>query len=1210
MKILTYKILPILVSLLLFIVPFFWLKPGEMDLGGDSSRLYFYDPLSYFKNYSFFGVSPSGFGAENIGYFTVPFILLLFVLKLVLPPPTILISAFHGMSLSVGFLACYLIVKELIENKDFKKEIIELAGLLAGLFYVLSLSSIQGWDKVLIIHNQFFLNPLIFFLFLRYFKTTNIAYLISILLVTFIFSPNFSFAAAPPILAFYPLAIIFLLFYTAIVFKKPIIWKHLIISFVAFLFLQAFHIIPQVVSTFSPGSVIYKTVFSNEGKFDRGLSYFSAIAPSIKVSFNLMSLPQMTKLGVESLAYIIFPAIILFGYLRNKSKTLLLAGIFFLIALFFSSANITSVGLNLYKLLFNIPGFSMFRNFYGQWGYVLLFFYTILLGQSLAIVFSRLKKKYLYSLAVFITLLLVIPAWTFINGTLVNKVLWKSKDVKIAMKIDPKYEEMLSFIRSLPSGKILTLPLTDPGYQIVRGVDGGAYQGPSTIAYLTGKQDFAGFDELGKFNGLILDLARDGQFLKLRDILGFLNIKYIFYNADPRIYDKSFPAFPYGHVRQFLPEDQKSYQKFIKQLSLKQLKAIDNKYFIYELDNSSFHPLFFATNSINYFAKPITDWEIPLSIEKEKNKISVFFEGQYIPAFSKNSFTLPKLESIFLKIIKNPEPLRKFHYVFSSRPPGLFWYPLVVFKEKLELHRYGDYATDYLMDRRLFLAAKRVSDLEFWGNQIPVLGNVGNIEDLQRVFIKPSLFGKGPRIWDIRAWRRVNSWEAALSRYARYFEENIATVEIADLAEPWKLEQKFLMNEYLLRDQARLSNIINNLEKSPEEKIYLGRLRDLVFSYLTDKINFELPSTNAIDYSFNISADQLGEYEVYIDQKSWKNISSEKFILKLNSQILTSNNRSASQDWVNLGKVVFDKPTTGASLELNLIRESPKNLLTEVKPVRPESMEISSEAVQISVDTSVLNTQSGIIWQIDNWSRQNYYLLTFEYLSHGIPFKIRVSDSGKDKAGNRQPADLLTENQLESGKWRSYQAMIHASRYADMAFIQVAADNVGASKVRIQLKNISLVNLPQPTILFKKVLDSSAQNQMPPQISFAKINPTKYKITVKDANDPYFLVLNQEFSSRWKLFLEGKNKYKYSFSIPFDSNIFETAGKSPISEKNHLPVNGYANAWYIAPSDVKNAKEYTLIAEMSTQQYFYFGLAISTITLMGIMIFGLYKKIL
>ena len=91
---------------------------------------------------------------------------------------------------------------------------------------------------------------------------------------------------------------------------------------------------------------------------------------------------------------------------------------------------------------------------------------------------------------------------------------------------------------------------------------------------------------------------------------------------------------------------------------------------------------------------------------------------------------------------------------------------------------------------------------------------------------------------------------------------------------------------------------------------------------------------------------------------------------------------------------------------------------------------------------------------------------------------------------------------------------------------------------------------------------------------------------------------------------------------------FETWGKEPIAEDNHLLVNGYANSWYIDPSQVcedadnadrkntDNADEESadkgvctdnadgsydmeLIVEFWPQRLFYIGLFISGLTLVG-----------
>ena len=65
----------------LAVIPFFWLNIGEMDLGGDATRLYFYDPLSYFKNYSLYAIEPLGTGRVETNFYILPVMLFFLALK-------------------------------------------------------------------------------------------------------------------------------------------------------------------------------------------------------------------------------------------------------------------------------------------------------------------------------------------------------------------------------------------------------------------------------------------------------------------------------------------------------------------------------------------------------------------------------------------------------------------------------------------------------------------------------------------------------------------------------------------------------------------------------------------------------------------------------------------------------------------------------------------------------------------------------------------------------------------------------------------------------------------------------------------------------------------------------------------------------------------------------------------------------------------------
>src|SRR5258708_7195266 len=163
----------------------------------------------------------------------------------------------------------------------------------------------------------------------------------------------------------------------------------------------------------------------------------------------------MINFKVMAWLYFIFPMIILFGFLKNNTKLFLLTAIFFLISLFWATANITHVGYSIYAWLFNIPGFSMFRNYYGQWEFLFLFFYTLILGFSFYSVFVSLKNTFRYLLICGLSLLFIYTAVPFINASLVNKILAQSNDVHIFFAMDPLYEKFLTIVRDLPiDGKI------------------------------------------------------------------------------------------------------------------------------------------------------------------------------------------------------------------------------------------------------------------------------------------------------------------------------------------------------------------------------------------------------------------------------------------------------------------------------------------------------------------------------------------------------------------------------------------------------------------------------------------------------------------------------------------------------------------------------------------------------------------------------------
>lgn len=603
-------ILGISIVILLFVLPFFWINPGEFDIGGDSSRLYLYDPLRYLVAIARFGVYPEGTGRILPNYNLLPFLSILAVFQGATSMSHVMVVLEKSMKFSFAFLFLYLNVKELWATVGKKHATpIGLAAVLAGAVYVFSPAVVDTARNALLTHNQVFLNPLLFYLVLRFVRTHKASYLWWTIAITVIFSQNFTMMAPPPPFAFYPLVGAFLFAYQRWVIHRPIPRMSLILAALFFTGLHAFHLIPEIVHIMDPTSELNQRVAEVAVKSHPGLEYFFAVLPQAKVSAALLlfspGLPGQIFMGA-------IPLILLLGFLiraRGRSqKTFVLLAIFFLVTLFLVSAKITGLGVHVYKLFFSIPGFSMFRNFSGQFQFVYTFFYALVFGFAAGKVFLKIKIKYAAAVTIFIMVMLIYRAEPFLSGDIVNFVHDGTLDARAVMRMDPKYEETLSFIRTLPTdGKVLTLPLSDFYMQVLFGINDGAYVGPSTISFLAGRNDFPAYQMLTPFSEVFMRLASEKNYADIETLLGLLNIRYIFHNEDPRIYEERFPARPYAYMRTVMPQTQRAYADFVAKLGGTHIYT-NGSYRLYELPSAARVPLFVVPHTIVLYSDDGKPW--------------------------------------------------------------------------------------------------------------------------------------------------------------------------------------------------------------------------------------------------------------------------------------------------------------------------------------------------------------------------------------------------------------------------------------------------------------------------------------------------------------------------------------------------------------------------------------------------------------------------
>lgn len=1243
MRINKYKILPLLISLILFIIPFFWLKPGEMDLGGDSSRLYFYDPLNYLRSVALYGVDPSGTGSESISYYLIPFVSLLIFLKKILGSSYLLITLVNSLSLAIAFFSVYwIVVTFLIQDHDGdSRSDVHFAGIVSGLFYILSpILTPNGWDKALVVHNLIFLNPLLFLLLLKYILSKIRLYLFAALLITFIFAANFS--PSPYFFSFYPLAAAFLLLYAWKVKRIALSSKEIVVSGLLLVFLHSFHLFPLLMNLLHEGSSLFGSTFTDVGKFSRGLDYFLSVAKTTKVTYNLLSIPQGEAgilRGLEWL-WIVFPAVLIIGLILGKktgrlTRSVLLLFIFFFITLFFATAKITDVGFYFYKSLFYIPGFAMFRNYVGQFSWVFIFFYSLLLGYLLFYILSYFNRKGKITIFLCLTGIIVVNAWPFIRGDMINLVLNKDSETPVSSPIvmDQSYEQTLRDIRNDPiDAKYLSLPLTDPGWQILAGAKGGAYQGPPIISYLAGKRDFSGYDILSPFSEYFLKIAKQEDYPSLDNLLTFLNIRYIFYNSDPSIYDDTFPDFPYGHVRDFLPKDQKSYQQFLEHFAIKKKKDFGDKYHLYSVKDHLYLPHLYIAIKVQYWNDVPIDPSVAFSFIEKDKRVAVYAQQDIIG----EHFFEARNKSQYIEFLKNRKP-SKFPSPHISKELSWPIYPLVVWREKEDLKSYK-IVSDEFIDRSIFYAEKRINELEKWSNVILTLRTAESFGNLNKSWKEPTLF-------EFQRFDEYNTWEISLLRYMRQMLDLISKIEEAKSVHS-VITNKAALNRILTTHEQKIEGIIKESKiKRETDRKYLLKLVDGMFDDILLRLSLEIPQFSTIAYHADDTL-ASGKYEVYVEKEEIEDFDRESISLAVSDRKLYPQLSAIGGKWIRFDDLSVSNDDPQA---IEFFVDS-QNLIakTQWRPI--ERVAEREDSTIFTVESESTETIHGLTREILQWSHDSLYLISFDYITNGREFEIEAYESGKKRSSFIRVASDL----LRSKEWKSFRALAPSGEETDKAFLRikkVGEDALEASiyegqPIKIEIRNLSVRKIPRPRIVLKKASDDGGRDI--PKITFTKVNPTKYTIKIEGVNKPYTLVFLDRFSLRWKLFLtderhkakgvrgttarlvgaigkaivgkfiqEDESAYNNQVVASYFSgdvvegkhrniflgpNTFQTWGINPIAEGKHFMVNGYANAWQVEPKDTGGATDYTLILEMTTQKSFYgmFGIALLTVIMIAI----------
>ncbi len=702
----------LLSAIVLFLVPFFWFDHQKLDTGGDSSRLYFFDPSSWARNIPFYSTnSLNAFGTENPNFMMIPFLYFLIGLKKIVGSPYLLNCFFSGLLLSGGFSFVYLSLMELLETKEESLKIT--VSLFGGLFFALSPLYIYDWQKALYSFNQVAVYPLIFYLFLKSIKQKDHLYWLLALPVTLIFSVNFSYPTFPWFLPFFFFTFLFLGIYSLKTKKGRFFLKSLLYFIPLFLCLQAFHLFPQLSNLTNPANPNSQAIFSRALSQSRGESYFLSVRSLVRLTYNLLNQPQFMVFTNKAMydfgyrfrfLYFAYPLLvmaagmILIGKKDYDGKIYRLMAIIFLFLVLLMSGGIVSPLTTVYQRLFSLPGFSIFRSFFTKFALTTAFFYSLLIGYSFFIVLKSLPfKAGRKILIIFFFLLVIFNGWPLVSGKIVNSTLSNYINVGIPNKFDRQYLDFLDLVKGQSlDGKYLSFPLTYEEYQVVGGESGGAYFGPSVLAILAGKNDFCGLGTFRNFKNQILEALTDGNLDLLSAYFSNFNIRYLFYNQDDFLFS-NFPDYPFQEWRPIFPQPEEEKQ-LIKNLGFRPLAEKGDYQLLIKEDN--WLPHFFLPEKI-----VVADGEgeiLPLVYPQIKTASTLFlFKKQNLEQWD-------SWRNLALGEIPADKPFSISETNISSEGTTLEYKKISPVKYRLRIHRAKDlvplvFLDDYNPGWRLYL---------------------------------------------------------------------------------------------------------------------------------------------------------------------------------------------------------------------------------------------------------------------------------------------------------------------------------------------------------------------------------------------------------------------------------------------------------------------------------------------------------------------------
>ena len=230
------------------------------------------------------------------------------------------------------------------------------------------------------------------------------------------------------------------------------------------------------------------------------------------------------------------------------------------------------------------------------------------------------------------------------------------------------------------------------------------------------------------------------------------------------------------------------------------------------------------------------------------------------------------------------------------------------------------------------------------------------------------------------------------------------------------------------------------------------------------------------------------------------------------------------------------------------------------------------------------------------------YLVSFDYQSpnaHAASYYIGFNDVSQVSFG----ADIPVTDTA----WHSFsRTIITPLDASSLNIVLYAKEGDGITKMVNRYDNVRLIEVPNFQGAYYLVNTPKMTLVQPAAVSFDLLSATKKVVHIKGATTPFYLAFSESYHPQWKLELNNEKLQGLLASWwPF-------AKPDTVADEYHYNLDTFLNGWYVDTTQLcgvehlegctKNADgsyDIEMVIEFWPQRWFYVGLIVSSVTLLG-----------